>query len=203
LVVELADPTFPLRNSPRLIYYGSTPLDGVATVEIERDGCSLATGVTNADGSFSIDGTALGDVSVRIRPPADRPDLITTIHHFRGDPLIAYPILTRAALAAFFEAMYPGATPKPDRGHIIVNFVLAFNAAPIAGARFSAPGFGEIVYDGLNESGDLGLGAALNVIAKPYPGAASSVTIYDLDDSKHDDYVGVAQDAVSFVVAPL
>jgi hypothetical protein len=201
-VVELDDPTLALHDAPFRRPYYATPLSGgTVSVEIERDNCELATGLANADGTFAVEGTAVGEVSIRL-VPIDRPDLITTIHHYKGDdPRLEYAILTRASLDGIFAMLDPGATPDPTSGQIIVTFLYNFNAAPIPGATFSTGLSGEIVYDGDLKAGKLGLGAALNVPTKPYPGEASSVTIHALDRTRPTSYVSVAQDAVSIIHA--
>jgi hypothetical protein len=200
-VVELDVPALDIRNSPHWLYYGSTPLgSGSVRVDIESDGCSLATGLAMADGTFSVDGTVVGNVSVRL-VPIDRPDLITTIHHLIDDnPENEYPILTRAALDGILAGLVPAMTAEADKAQVIVNFILNFNGAPIEGATFSSGTIGTMAYDGDLKAGPLGLGAAVNGTAKPYPGENTTLTIHNLNrDSRQTVYVGVAQDAVSLI----
>jgi hypothetical protein len=201
-VAELDETWLSLRAAPVLGYYGTTPLgSGSVKVEIDAPGCSLATGMANADGSFSIDGTAANDVSVRL-VPIDRDDLITTIHQLGTDPRLEYPILTRAALAKIIAALDPALKPEPDKAQVIVNFILKYTGAPLAEATFSSGTNGTILYDGGGMAGGPdGLGVSVNGTAKPYPGNMTSVTIHNLNGTKQDQHVGVAQDAVSFVHA--
>jgi hypothetical protein len=198
-VVELDEPTLDIRNSPHWLYYGSTPLgDGSVRVEIERDGCGLAESLANADGTFAVEGTVVGNVSVRL-VPIGRPDLITTIHHLLDVPEDEYPILTRAALDGILAKLNPALTAEPDKSQVIVNFIYNFNAAPLKGATFSSGTTGTLAYDGDLMGGPLGLGAAVNGTARPYPGENTTLTIHNLNGSRQTVYVGVAQDAVSLI----
>jgi len=199
-VVELDSSALDIRNAPFMYYYGTTPLShGSVRVEIERSGCGLATGLANPDGSFSVEGTAVGDVSVRL-VPIDRPDLITTIHHFEDDPRLEYPILTRAALDDIFAMLDPATTPEPNKPQVLVNFILYYNGAPLAGATFSSGTNGKLLYDGGGpEAGPLGIGASVNGVARPYPGNTTSLTIHNLNNTRQTVYVSVAQGAVSMI----
>jgi hypothetical protein len=201
-VVELDETWLSLRNAPFMHYYGTTPLgSGSISVEIEQPGCGLVSGLANPDGSFSIEGTAIGNVSVRL-VPKDRDDLITTIHHLSDDPRFEYPILTRAALDGILTALDPRVTRELDKVQVIVNFILKYTGAPLADATFSSGTSGPILYDGGGLAGGPdGLGVSVNGTAKPYPGNVTSVTIHNLNDTRQTIYVAVAQDAVSFIYA--
>lgn len=201
-VAELDETWLSLRAAPVLGYYGTTPVSsGSVRVEIEAPGCGLATGVADADGTFSIDGTAASDVSVRL-VPIDRPDLITTIHQLGSDPRLEYPILTRGALEKIIATLDPALVPEPDKAQVIVNFILKYTGAPLADATFTSETNGTIRYDGGGLAGGPdGLGVSVNGTAKPYPGNTASVTIHNLNDTRQEQHVGVAQDAVSFIHA--
>lgn len=198
-VVVLGDPKLDIRTEPHPRYYGGTPISsGSVMVEIEVDGCALASAFAKDDGTFSIEGTAESDVSVRL-VPINSPDLITTIHHLLDDPGAEYPILTRAALDGILATLTPAVTPEPDKSQVIVNFVLNFTGAPLAGATFTSGTFGTLAYDGDQKAGPLGYGAALNGTAMPYPGNHTTLTIHNLNGSRQTVYVAVAQDAVSLI----
>lgn len=200
VVVELDDPTIPLIFDPRLEYATTIPLRrGTISVEIERVGCGLATGLTDPTGKFSVPGAAAGDVSVRLRP-VDRPDLITTIHHLYPSSGIQYPILTRAALDGLFMLTNPDLTPDPTKGQIVVSIIDRTFGNMLPGGTISTPTPGTIAYDGATATGPLGVGAVLNAAVDPYPGNQTTVTGYYAPALPPTAYVAVAQDAVSLII---
>jgi hypothetical protein len=201
IVVELNDPTLPFAVYPTPHYEATTPLShGSVSVEIERDGCGLATGVTKEDGSFSVEGTATGDVSIRL-VPIDRPDLITTIHHFGGARAdIQYPILTRAALDGFFQAVAPDMTLETDRAQILASFINPVTGGVGDGATIGAGALGATRYDGAAQTGSLGLAGVLNVKSKSYPGQVVSFSVHAPNGTDKTEYAAIAADAVSLIL---
>jgi len=201
VVVELDDPTIPLIFDPKLEYATTIPLRrGTISVEIERVGCGVAKGLTDANGKFSVTGAAAGDVSIRLRP-VDRPDLITTIHHLSSANGIQYPILTRSALDGLFALTNPGSVPDPTKGQIVASIVDARfpPGFSLAGGTVTTPARGTIAYDGSAATGPLGLAAVLNAPADPYPGNKTTVTGH-YQSVQSTAYAAIAQDAVSLII---
>jgi hypothetical protein len=200
----LDDPTIPLIRDSGLRYASTVPLaHGTVSVEIERTGCGIVTGITDPDGKYSVEGAAYGNVSIRLRP-IDRPDLITTIHHLADSNGIEYPILTRAALEGVFAATNAPGTPDPAKAQIVLSFFdhRVPPGIPVSGGTIVSTGArGTIAYEDANASGSLGLAAVVNAATEPYPGETTSITaLFPGAPSPSPGYVAIAPDAVSLIL---